>query len=44
MEGCSYNQIALILGVSTASVKLYLRNGKQRLKGRWRALQKVAVA
>ena len=44
MEGCSYNQIARILGVSTASVKLYLRNGKQRLKGRWRDLQKGTVA
>ena len=43
MEGCSYQQIAQILGVSTASVKLYLRNGKQRLKGRWQTLHKGGV-
>jgi RNA polymerase sigma-70 factor, ECF subfamily len=35
-EGCNYDQISQCMGVSSASVKLYLRKGRNRLQARWR--------
>lgn len=35
-EGCNYDQISQCMGVSSASVKLYLRKGRNRLQTRWR--------
>ena len=35
-EGCSYDQISQCMDVSSASVKLYLRKGRNRLQARWR--------
>ncbi len=34
-EGCNYDQVGQCMGVSSASVKLYLRKGRNRLKARW---------
>jgi RNA polymerase sigma factor (sigma-70 family) len=35
-EECSYEQIGECMGVSAASVKIYLRKGRHRLFSRWR--------
>ena len=35
-EECNYDQIGACMGVSAASVKIYLRKGRQRLLTRWR--------
>jgi len=35
-EDCNYDQVAQCMGVSSASVKLYLRKGRNRLQARWR--------
>ena len=36
---CNYDQIGQCMGVSAASVKLYLRKGRNRLLARWRKNQ-----
>lgn len=35
-EECSYDEIGACMGVSAASVKIYLRKGRDRLLARWR--------